>query len=100
MSKIKCKNCGKTCSTEYWSPKPGIIPAYMVSACCKSELEYQKSELAKTLRDEFAMAALTGLMSNADWFRYEEDSIAERCYALADAMLAVKEGEDDSTNCL
>ena len=47
-----------------------------------------------TLRDKFAMSALTGLMANADWFRYEEDNVAERCYAIASAMLKAREGKE------
>lgn len=43
----------------------------------------------KTLRDEFAMAALTGMLS-ANRLGHA-DKEAERAYAFADAMLAARE---------
>lgn len=48
----------------------------------------------KTLRDEFAMAALTGLLSIPETYKHAADMsdsdgwIAGGAYALADAMLA------------
>ena len=39
----------------------------------------------KTLRDEFAMAALTGYVSNHDEFFI--DDVVKSCYIIADAML-------------
>lgn len=54
----------------------------------------------KTLRDEFAMAALSGYMASGDAFVRGQHSIAENdrlvaahCWALADAMLAARTKE-------
>ncbi len=43
------------------------------------------AQLKKTLRDEFAMAALTGYVSNLDEFYV--DGVVKSCYIVADAML-------------
>ena len=49
----------------------------------------------KTLRDEFAMSALTGTMSSG--FVYTDDAeIAKDCYEIADAMLAERSKTNDS----
>jgi hypothetical protein len=51
---------------------------------------------AKTLRDEFAMAALIGLISaplgKLDGKTLTEHEMATTCFVLADAMLAAREG--------
>jgi hypothetical protein len=52
-----------------------------------------KTEPVKTLRDEFAMAALTGLLAmgaDGGWSA-EPGAYAKRAYAYADAMLAARE---------
>ena len=45
-----------------------------------------------TLRDQFAMAALTGELAREDWHTHEP-TLAAQCYRYADAMLAVREGK-------
>jgi len=49
-----------------------------------------------TLRDRFAMAALTGLMANSEYrdctTTHEED--ARECYQLADAMLLARSDKE------
>ncbi len=48
-----------------------------------------RAEMRPHLRDQFAMAALTGLLSaGLNWPR---DQIADTAYAMADAMLAERE---------
>ncbi len=42
------------------------------------------------LRDEFAMAALTGMLANHD-NEGDFDDFAKDCYTFADAMLAARE---------
>lgn len=42
----------------------------------------------KTLRDEFAMAALTGICSNPEWRNCIGETFAHAAYELADEMLA------------
>ena len=49
----------------------------------KNQLAMAKQK--KTLRDEFAMAALTGYVSNHDEFFI--DDVVKSCYIIADAML-------------
>lgn len=44
----------------------------------------------KTLRDEFAMAALTGILENSASFSLPSKDLAEISYRLADAMLAAR----------
>ena len=44
IEKYKCRNCGDYCNTEYWSPNPGTIPAYLVSSCCKSDIMKEKAQ--------------------------------------------------------
>lgn len=62
-----------------------------------TEIEAAANELGaggpvKTLRDEMAMAALTGIANND--FDFEEDwpatYIAERAYVIADAMMEAR----------
>ena len=43
-----------------------------------------------TLRDQFAMAALTGLLSDPGT-KYNADRLAKNAYDIADAMLAERE---------
>jgi hypothetical protein len=47
---------------------------------------------APTLRDQFAMAALTGLCANPD-YKANKDKFAVTAYELADAMLAARGGK-------
>lgn len=42
----------------------------------------------KNLRDEFAMAALTGICSNPEWRNCMGETFAHAAYELADEMLA------------
>ena len=44
------------------------------------------------LRDQFAMAALTGLLANPDAAKYSKDR-TEVAYELADAMLKAREAK-------
>ncbi len=46
----------------------------------------------KTLRDEFAIAAITGILVNAKG-EYPNEVYAKSAYAVADAMLAVRENK-------
>lgn len=61
-----------------------------------SELEAEIARLREaqpTLRDQFAMAALTGLLSDTDRdFTYGTAAI--RAYEIADIMLEVRDEED------
>lgn len=55
---------------------------------------------AKTLRDELAMAAVNGLLASEEGgeelnIRYSSLGAARRAYAIADAMLAVREEKTD-----
>jgi hypothetical protein len=44
------------------------------------------------MRDKFAMAALTGVLSGDDaWAAHHPDTAAKNCYALADAMMKQRE---------
>ena len=44
----------------------------------------------KTLRDEFAMAALTGVIGDTNRFGFSHRSIAEEAYGIADAMMEAR----------
>jgi hypothetical protein len=44
-----------------------------------------------TLRDYFASAVLIGTLSNVSLSLCSNEELAEQCYAMADAMLKVKE---------
>ncbi len=65
----------------------------LIDDCCElatalARIEAQKQENEKTLRDEFAMAVLTGLIMNNDhslFFKPEDD--AKYCYDIANAMM-------------
>lgn len=54
------------------------------------------SNVGMSLRDHFAGAALSGLLANQkfDWTLSPsytpEENVAQRCYAIADAMLAAR----------
>lgn len=48
-------------------------------------------QAAPTLRDQFAMAALTGLLASEDMI--DEDKAATLAYDCADAMLAARDGK-------
>jgi hypothetical protein len=53
--------------------------------------------MTEHLRDRFAMAALTGLLASPGtderFVRLSDRSAAEKCYRLADAMLAARARE-------
>lgn len=57
-----------------------------------SEIVNRLSEANKTLRDEFAMAALAGLMAHETIEYLSPNDIAERAYEKADAMIRIREG--------
>ena len=40
-----------------------------------------------TLRDQFAMAALSGIMANHEWHNSNQHHVADDAYKIADAML-------------
>ena len=46
-----------------------------------------------TMRDQFAMAALTGLISRAHDFMFPD--LAQKAYGFADAMLEARKGKND-----
>lgn len=48
-------------------------------------------EQIERLRDEFAMAALTGLCADPGTGGHTNESLARTCYALANAMLKARE---------
>lgn len=56
-------------------------------------LERENRSLRRNLRDEFAMAALTGCLMNCEISAPAEfsQSIANDCYKLADAMLEARQ---------
>ncbi len=58
------------------------MPAYPVTAEQKNAAN---AGSGKTLRDSFAEAALTGILSKGD---YDPEGAAEDAYKFADAMLA------------
>lgn len=43
-----------------------------------------------TLRDQFAMSALQGLLANQQCVSFEPDALSRRAYRLADAMLEAR----------
>lgn len=45
----------------------------------------------KSIRDEFAMAAIQGIIAGYGYLRSEVDAIAESAYDCADAMLKARE---------
>lgn len=69
----------------------------LVAACmAEARAEERGNADEPTLRDRFAMAALTGAMpaffeEGSSWEDY--DDMAGTCYQVADAMLRAREGE-------
>lgn len=47
-------------------------------------------EPIKTLRDEFAMSALSGLLARTDYEKFDPDEWANQAYKIADAMLEAR----------
>lgn len=45
---------------------------------------------AVTLRDKFAMAALTGVQADVPFYDPDPAAIAARCYEIADAMIEAR----------
>lgn len=45
-----------------------------------------------TMRDQFAMAALTGLIADSAWGFHD---LAQKAYGFADAMLEARKGKKD-----
>jgi len=51
-------------------------------------------ETYKTLRDEFAMAAMRGYLASPHTIVTDEPTLAKFCYIMADAMLKEREKTD------
>lgn len=88
MSRISCKCCSKgfdTLKEPYYCPNCGAD---------------NNSDLADTpvntptLRDQFAMSALQGILANQQCapmgMSFEPDALSRRAYRLADAMLEAR----------
>lgn len=61
-----------------------------VQAICDA-IMFAIREAQPTLRDRFAVAALTGYLSNSNYTDYIADRAAEKCYEYADAMIKARE---------
>lgn len=57
-----------------------------------ARLKVERDQWKATLRDQFAMAALQGLLASC--LRPDKARTAEEAYQAADAMLAAREGEE------
>jgi hypothetical protein len=60
-------------------------------------LEIENAELKRdhpSLRDQFAMAALTGILINIGWDRRPTEQLARIAYYQADAMLEARNAKD------
>ena len=60
------------------------IVAYRIT---QPEQKTEPTDAPKTLRDEFAMAALTGILANTDLSNSTAHEFAEIAYGQADAMM-------------
>jgi len=63
---------------------------YEVNIIKKLITALETREQVTTLRDEFAMAALTGLLAKD----YPEELLANKAYKIADAMLEERKGKE------
>jgi hypothetical protein len=54
------------------------------------KMSHRDRDLGPTLRDQFAMAALAGMLANNKW-NHPPHEFAELAYQAADAMLQVRE---------
>ena len=50
-------------------------------------------QVAITIRDQFAMAALTGMMASDVASGWTQETVSQDAYAIADAMLEARKGE-------
>lgn len=57
-----------------------------------------RDERCATLRDQFAMAALSGLGADPNTADMECETVARCCYKMADAMLAAREDKPCSNS--
>ena len=90
--KTKCSTCGielRTCDPRAVTPHGTI---YCVSCSGVKQRSEVKSEV-KTLRDEFAMAALTGWLSSDPSIAAEAEWGVSTVYAIADEMMKAREDE-------
>lgn len=78
MSWLNCPRC------EYQAVDSGVLACHMLEAHGLAK------NAEKTLRDEFAMAAMTAIapIIESKYFQWEE--MASKAYAYADAMLAAR----------
>lgn len=92
---------------EAWGKTGNTGALKLTAARLLTQLELQEGELEhaearETLRDRFAMAALTGIVGAETLdgrLRNEAEardptSLAEDAYCIADAMMAARDGED------
>lgn len=89
--KYVCDCCGKECKIRKVAPYLGYDQVgHPIDrlVCCNASFSVIH-ETEKTLRDEFAMAALTGILGGRD-NRGSHSSIARHCYEYADAMMGAR----------
>lgn len=69
------------------------LPGWVCRECLEREIEQLKKVYGKTLRDEFAMAALTGLTNDTKFVSTATTGaklLAAACYEVADAMMSAR----------
>lgn len=59
------------------------------------ERDEARAEARESLRDKFAMAALSGLVFHNDWGMRSDAEIANGAYGYADAMLAARNNQPE-----
>lgn len=83
---------GFRCISEEMTPEETRMNQRAILGYDKPERKQPRPQ--KTLRDEFAMAILPGMMANADWGCMDEEAYAKAAYAMADAMLKAREAHE------
>jgi hypothetical protein len=101
---IRTMFCGCRCHRRSADPRFGLPPRpatkdETIAAITEAFIAHQESNsfkyLPPSLRDQFAMAALTGLLAveagDGDGVAFMDDDVARDAYMFADAMLAARE---------
>jgi hypothetical protein len=97
LTEVKINHCA-TPNRVYWIDgrfkEQTLDPTDIIAFADEPEVKQDTS--TKTLRDEFAMAALTGLLACHNSKANDPETVAEHCYAAADAMMAAREGKTNA----
>lgn len=89
MAESKCPGCGGSVRGLAPEVRKALGKDCVCMACGCHPMEYVKAKAGAELRDKFAAAVLTGLITSAHEWKFDSsEQFARAAYSYADAMIA------------